>query len=89
MTFVVAFGVAANRLAHYMAEGHFGAAIGGFCFALFAVVWAWMNYSWFASAYTTTTGCSRLATMVQMIGVIVNALGMEEMFASIDRGGVP
>jgi low temperature requirement protein LtrA len=89
LTFVVAFGVAANELAHYLAEGHFGAAIGGFCFALFAVVWAWMNYSWFASAYNNDDWVFRLATMVQMVGVIVNALGMEEMFASIDRGGSP
>ena len=27
--------------------------------------------------------------MVQMVGVIVNALGMEEMFASPDRGAHP
>ena len=51
LTFVVAFGTAADQLAHYLAEGHIGPAIGGFCFAVFAVTWAWMNYSWFASAY--------------------------------------
>jgi hypothetical protein len=29
----------------------------------------------------------RLATMVQMLGVIVLALGLEQMFASMDEGG--
>jgi low temperature requirement protein LtrA len=86
LTFVVAFGIAADELAHYLAEGHLGAAVGGFCFAVFAVVWAWMNYSWFASAYDNDDWVFRVATMVQMVGVIVNALGMEEMFASFDPG---
>ncbi len=86
LTFVVAFGTAANELAHYLAEGHFGAAIGGFCFAVLAVVWAWMNYSWFASAYDNDDWVFRVATMVQMVGVIILSLGIPEMFASIDRG---
>ena len=89
LTFVVAFGTAANQLAHYLAEGHVGAAIGGFCLAVFAVAWAWLNYSWFASAYDNDDWVFRIATMAQMVGVIVNALGMEEMFASIDRGASP
>jgi low temperature requirement protein LtrA len=67
-------------------RGRYGAAIGGFCFAVFAVVWAWMNYSWFASAYDTDDWLFRVATMVQMVGVIVLSLGIPEMFASIDRG---
>ena len=51
LTFVVAFGTAADQLAHYLAEGHLGAALDGFGLAVLAVAWAWMNYSWFASAY--------------------------------------
>ena len=46
-----------------------------------------MNYSWFASAYDTDDWVFRLATMVQMVGVIVLALGLPQMFASIDAGG--
>jgi len=62
-------------------------AILGFAIASFAVAWAWINYSWFASAYDTDDWVMRLATMAQMIGVIVLALGLEQMFASIDEGG--
>ena len=87
LTFVVAFGTAANELARYLADGHFETAILGFAIASFAVAWAWINYSWFASAYDTDDWVMRLATMVQMLGVIVLALGLGQMFASIDSGG--
>jgi low temperature requirement protein LtrA len=86
LTFVVAFGIAADELAHYLAEGQVWSAIGGFAFATFAVAWAWINYSWFASAYDTDDWVFRLATMVQMVGVIVLALGLEQAFASIVEG---
>ena len=87
LTFVVAFGTAANELARYLADGHFGTAILGFAISSFAVAWAWINYSWFASAYDTDDWVMRLATMVQMLGVIVLALGIEQMFSSIQEGG--
>ena len=87
LTIVVAFGTAANELAHYVAAGHIGAGVGGFALAAFAVSWAWVNYSWFASAYDTDDWVFRLATMVQMAGVIVLSLGLSQMFASLDRGG--
>src|SRR4051794_33496317 len=73
-------------MAHYVAEDHIGAGVGGFAFASFAVSWAWLNYSWFASAYDTDDWVFRLATMTQMVGVIVLALGLPQMFASIDHG---
>jgi low temperature requirement protein LtrA len=87
LTIVVAFGTAADELAHFVAEDHVGAGVAGFAFAAFAVTWAWLNYSWFASAYDTDDWVFRLATMVQMVGVIVLALGLQPMFESIDRGG--
>jgi low temperature requirement protein LtrA len=87
LTIVVAFGTAADQLAHFIAEDHVWAGVGGFAFASFAVSWAWLNYSWFASAYDTDDWVFRLATMVQMVGVIVLSLGLPQMFASIDHGG--
>jgi len=58
----------------------------GFAFATFAVTWAWINFSWFASAYDTDDWVYRLTTMVQMVGVIVLALGLPRMFASLEHG---
>jgi len=86
LTIVVAFGIAADELAHFIAEDHVWGGIGGFAFATFAVSWAWLNYSWFASAYDTDDWVFRLATMVQMTGVIVLSLGLPQMFESIDHG---
>jgi low temperature requirement protein LtrA len=88
LTIVVAFGTAAEEMAHFVAEGHVATGVAGFVFAAFAVSWAWVNYSWFASAYDTDDWVFRLATMVQMLGVIVLSLGLEPMFASIDDGEV-
>lgn len=86
LTFVVAFGLAASQFAHALAEGHYGTALAGFGFASFAICWAWINFSWFASAYDTDDWIFRLTTMVQMIGVLVLALGLPPMFASIEHG---
>jgi low temperature requirement protein LtrA len=86
LTLVVAFGTSADELAHYVAEGHAWAGLAGFGFAVFAVTWAWISYSWFASAYDTDDWVFRLATMVQMIGVVVISLGIPQVFASIDHG---
>jgi low temperature requirement protein LtrA len=87
LTIVVAFGTASDEMAHYVAEDHVGAGVAGFAFAAFAVSWAWLSYSWFASAYDTDDWVFRLATMVQMVGVIVLSLGLPQMFASVDEGG--
>jgi low temperature requirement protein LtrA len=86
LTFVVAFGVAAERLAHLLAEGHLASGLVGFGFAMFAVCWAWINFSWFASAYDTDDWPFRVATMVQMVGVLIFTLGLPDVFASIDQG---
>ncbi len=86
LTFVVAFGAAGNEGAHYFAEGHWRTGLIGFGFAMFAVIWAWIQNTWFASAYDTDDWIYRLLTMVQMIGVLVLALGLPPMFESIEHG---
>jgi low temperature requirement protein LtrA len=86
LTFVVSFGLAASELAHALAAGHYGPGLLGFGFASFSICWAWINFSWFASAYDTDDWIFRLVTMVQMIGVLVLALGLPRMFASIEHG---
>ncbi|CAN7598604.1 low temperature requirement protein A [Rhizobium sp. LjRoot98] len=86
LTFVIAFGVAGSQLAHLLAEGHYAAGLMGFGFAIFAICWAWVNFSWFASAFDTDDWIYRLTTMVQMAGVLILALGLPQMFESIDKG---
>jgi low temperature requirement protein LtrA len=86
LTFVIAFGIAASEFAHQLAENHVGAGVLAFALATFAVCWAWINFSWFASAYDTDDWIYRLMTMAQMVGVIVMALGFPPMFASVEHG---
>lgn len=86
LTFVVAFSQAGDQTAHLLAEGHLGAALAGFGFATFAICWAWINYSWLASAYDNDDIFCRVATLVVMVGVLVLALGLPAAFSSIDEG---
>src|SRR5688500_11121667 len=86
LTFVIAFGASANELARLLAQGHLGTGLLGFSFATFGISWAWINFSWFASAYDTDDWGFRLATMVQMLGVLIFALGLPDMFASLYEG---
>jgi low temperature requirement protein LtrA len=87
LTFVVAFAQAGDQLAHYVAEAHISTAVWGFVFVLLSVCWAWINFTWFASAFDTDDWLQRILTMVQMVGVIVLALGIPAVFQSIDDGG--
>ncbi|HEY3015188.1 MAG TPA: low temperature requirement protein A [Nocardioides sp.] len=86
LTFVIAFGASANELAHAFAEGHIATGVIGFAFATFAVSWAWINFAWFASAYDTDDWIFRLTTMVQMVGVLILALGLPALFESLQEG---
>lgn len=86
LAFVVAFVAVGSEFARYLADGQILAAIGGFTFVMFAAGWAWINFSWFASAYDTDDWFYRLCTMVQMIGVVILVLGIPQLFRSIDEG---
>ncbi|GAA4748986.1 low temperature requirement protein A [Nocardioides endophyticus] len=86
LTFVIAFGTAAGELAHFLAAGYVWEGVLGFAFAIFAVSWAWINFAWFASAYDTDDWLYRLTTMVQMVGVLILALGLPQMFESLHEG---
>jgi low temperature requirement protein LtrA len=87
LTFATSFGLAASAVAPVLAAGHFMAGLVGFGFASLAICWAWINFSWFSSAYDTDDWVFRLVTMVQMSGVLVLAAGVPRMFAFIERSG--
>ena len=86
LAFVVAFAQVGDAVAHLLAEGHVEAAVGGFVFAVLAICWAWINFSWFASGFDTDDWIFRVFTMVQMAGVLIVALGVAPLFESIDHG---
>ncbi|MCA0297248.1 MAG: low temperature requirement protein A [Actinobacteria bacterium] len=86
LTIVVAFGAAGSESAHALAAGEFWPGVVGFAVTIWAVVWCWINYTWFASAYDTDDWFVRLAVLVQMVGVVILALGIPDMFAGLAHG---
>jgi low temperature requirement protein LtrA len=86
LTFVVGFGAAASEFAHLQAANHVGPGLLAFTLATYAVWWAWVNFSWFASAFDTDDWVYRLTTLLQMVGVIILALGLPQTFASVEGG---
>ena len=73
LTFVVAVAQAAASLHHELVEGHVGDGVVGFAMAFFGVWWAWMNFTWFASAHDANDVPYRLLTLVQIAGALVYA----------------
>ncbi|WBB61193.1 low temperature requirement protein A [Streptomyces sp. WMMC500] len=86
LTFVVAVGIAASYFAEMVAADHAGRAVVAFALAMFAITLAWIHFSWFASAFGTDDWLYRSLTMLQMIGVVVFALGLPAMFHSVEEG---
>ncbi|WP_206681700.1 low temperature requirement protein A [Actinomadura sp. J1-007] len=84
LCFVVAIGTDSARLEESLAEGHTGSGIASFLLVFFAVWWAWMNFTWFASAYDADDTPYRLATMVVMAGVLILAAGVPRAFDDRD-----
>jgi low temperature requirement protein LtrA len=84
LAFVVAVAQASASLQHALAAGHLGAAALGYVPTFFAIWWAWMNFTWFASAYDNDDIPYRLATLVQIAGVLILAAGVPRLAATGD-----
>ncbi len=84
LTFVVAVSRVAAELASSIAHDRVATALPGYLMVFFAIWWAWMNFTWFASAFDTDDVPYRLLTLVQMAGVLVLAAGVHQAFSSAD-----
>ena len=84
LSFVVGVATVAAELGHGVAEDHVAASLGHYLMVFFAIWWAWMNFSWFASAYDTDDVVYRLLTLVQIAGVLVLAAGVSAAFEHND-----
>jgi len=84
LCFVVAIAQASGRLHHGIGEGHAGHAVLGYVVVFFAIWWAWMNFTWFASAYDTDDVPYRLLVLVQIAGVLVLAAGVARGLDGLD-----
>jgi low temperature requirement protein LtrA len=84
LTFVVAVASITAELAHGIATGHALEDLVPFLQVFFAIWWAWMNFTWFASSYDTDDVLYRVLTLVQMAGVLVLAAGVPIAFEDSD-----
>lgn len=84
LCFVVAIAQAGQQLVHALVEGHPGSGVVGYFFVFFGVWWAWMNFTWFASAYDCDDVPYRITTLVQIAGVLVYAAGVSRAFNDND-----
>ncbi|HEX6055050.1 MAG TPA: low temperature requirement protein A [Intrasporangium sp.] len=85
LVFVVAIASAAAQWHHGIVEGHPRDLI-GFFMAFFAIWWAWMNYTWFASAYDCDDVVYRILTFVIMTGSLMMAAGIPDLFEDGQSG---
>jgi low temperature requirement protein LtrA len=76
LVFVVAIGSLVGQVAHAIEGGDVVAKIVPFLFVFFAIWWAWINFTWFSSAYDTDDIAYRLLAVVQMGGALVLAAGV-------------
>ena len=72
---------AASLLHHAVSEGDAGGAVVSYVLVFFAIWWAWMNFSWFATAFDVDDVPYRLTTLVQIAGGLVVAAGVPAAFA--------
>jgi low temperature requirement protein LtrA len=84
LTFVVAVAQASNSLHHGLVDGHAGDALLSFPLVFFGIWWAWMNFTWFASAYDNDDVAYRLSVFVLMTGVLILAAGVPRAFDDQD-----
>ncbi|MCZ4536941.1 low temperature requirement protein A [Gordonia terrae] len=80
LVFVVAVSIAAVQLHHALTENHIVDGVVSYAFVFFAIWWAWMNFTWFATSFGTDDWLYRVLTFVQMAGVLVLAAGIEPAF---------
>lgn len=80
LVFVVAISVASVQLHHALVHGHVVQGVATYLLVFFAVWWAWMNFTWFATTFAVDDWLYRVLTVLQMAGVLVLAAGVEPVF---------
>ena len=84
LVFVVAIAQAGEGLHHAIVEGHTAAGVGHYLMVFFGIWWAWMNFTWFASAYDCDDVPYRVAVFVIVTGALIFAGGVKTMFEQGD-----
>lgn len=73
LCFVVAVALLAADLHHGIVDGHPGEAALTYALLFVPIWWAWMSFTWFATAFDHDDPVHRVLTMLQMAGVVAVA----------------
>lgn len=84
LVFVVAVSLASQNLHHFESEAHFSTGIIRFAMMFFGLWWAWMGFTWFASAFGRDDWLYRVLSLVQMAGALVFAAGVPRAMNDLD-----
>lgn len=84
LCFVVAVAQVSAQMHHALSAGQVARAVLSYLVLFFAVWWAWMNFTWFASAYDVDDVPYRAATLVTITGALVLAAGVPRAFERHD-----
>ena len=84
LCFAGAVAEAAGQLEHYLAHGEPGRGVGGFAIVFAAIWWAWVNFTWFASAFDTDDVIYRVTVFVEIAGALILAAGVPAMMTKRD-----
>lgn len=88
LVIVVAVARAASGLHHAIVESHAGPGVLMYAMVFFGIWWAWVNFTWFASAYDNDDVVYRLLVLVQLTGALVFAAGIPNFEQGDLRVGV-
>jgi low temperature requirement protein LtrA len=83
---VIAISAVTNGLHQAITNGHGVEALPAFLFMFTGIWWAWMNFTWFASAFDNDEPFYWLLVMVIMTGQLIFAGGARHIFATLDAG---
>ena len=84
LCFVGAVSQAADELGRFVEQGQVGRGVSSFVLVFFAIWWAWVNFTWFASAYDTDDVFYRIMVFVQITGALILAAGVPEIVVHHD-----
>ena len=84
LIFVVAVSLASAQLHTAELGDRVGPGVVAYLLVFFAIWWAWMNFTWFASAFDTDDWPYRVLALTQMAGAVVLAVGTTPAMRSGD-----
>lgn len=84
LVFVVAVSLASQNLHHFESDQQFGTAISRYLMIFFAIWWAWMNFTWYATGFAIDDWLYRILSLVQMAGALVLAAGVPSAMQELD-----